>query len=144
MFKIVLLSLAWLDVDSVPHVSKSLYEHCWQKDREKHWSQYAPLLDTVCHSKCIQGLSSILDIAHYSGMQTFNHGCELFGASIFPQQLPQSSLPNGVECLRKVDKDNIQKSVLLYVILLEDHVHCSPVWTKAALRLWHNRWGDVA
>ena len=55
-----------------------------------------------------------LDVDHHSGMQTFYHGCELFGASIFPQQLPYSSLPNVVKCLREVDKDNIQRSILFY------------------------------
>ena len=25
--------LSWLDVDSVPHVHRSLFQHCWQKDR---------------------------------------------------------------------------------------------------------------
>ena len=46
---------------------------------------------------------SIPDVHHQSGMQTFYHGCELFGASIFRQQLPQSSPPNVIECLREVD-----------------------------------------
>ena len=59
---------------------------------EKSVGQYAPMLDTVCYSKCIQYLSSIPDVLHHSGMHTFYDGYELFGASIFPQQLPQSSL----------------------------------------------------
>ena len=46
----------------------------------------------------IRYLPSILDVDHHSIMQTFYHGCELLGASIFPQQLRQSSPPNGVEC----------------------------------------------
>ena len=106
-------------------------------------SQYTPLLDTACYSKCIRDLPSISDVHHHSGMQTFYHGCELFGASIFPQQLPQSSptfiqgrgcystfgwvpsiaylkkTTNGVKCLREVDKDNIQRSILLYALFLE-------------------------
>ena len=42
-----------------------------------------------------------------------------FGASIFPQQMTQSSHPNGVECLREVDKYNIQRTI------------------------WHHLWGEV-
>ena len=61
----------------------------------------------------------IPDVHHHSGMQTLYHGCELFGASIFPQLLPSSSPPNGIECLREVDKDNIQRSILLYALFLE-------------------------
>ena len=73
------------------------------------------LLNTVCYGKCIRYLPSITDVDHHSGMQTLYHGCELFGASIFSQQLQQSSPPNGVECLREFDKYNIQRSTLLYV-----------------------------
>ena len=65
--------LAWLDVDSVHHVSESLFKHCWQKDRENCGSQYAPLLDPVCCRKCIRDLPSIPDVHYHSGMQTFYH-----------------------------------------------------------------------
>ena len=107
-----------LCVYSVLHVSKSLLEHYLLKYKEKRGSQYTRPLDTVCYSKCIRDLPSIPYVHHHSGIQTFYRGCELFGASIFPQQLPQSSPPYGVECIREVDKDNIQRSILLHAIFL--------------------------
>ena len=57
---------------------------------------------------------SITDVYHHFGIHTFYKRRELFGGSIFPQQLPQSSPPSGVECLRGLHKDNTQRSVLLY------------------------------
>ena len=78
-------------------------------------------------------------------MQTFYHGYELFGASIFPQQLTQSSPPKGVEYLREVDKDNIQRSILLYALFLEKIMstvlrfeqkpHCVPGTTSGVMWL---------
>ena len=115
---------------------------------EKRGSHNTPLHDTVCYSKLMQDLPPILDVDQHSGMQTFYHGCELFGASKFPQQLLQSISSNTVEFIREVDKENIQRSILLYALFLElsqaeDHVYCAPVRTKAALRLLHHLWGNV-
>ena len=79
---------------------------------------------------------SIPDIDHHSGIQTFYHGCEHFVVYIFPQQQPHPNPPNSVKCICEVDKDNIQRPILLYALFLElsqvkDHVHYALVRTKA-------------
>ena len=70
-------------------------------------------------------------------------------ASIFPQQLPPSSPPNGVKCVREVDKDNIQRSILLHALFLEflqaeDYVYCATVRMKSAMRLRNHHWVNMA